>query len=351
MHNRRHERPLGASRPRNRRQQVLHEIVEAYIATGEPVASRTIARRRADGLSPASIRNVMQDLVEEGFLVQPHTSAGRVPTGKAFRSYVNSISMRRLVTAEIDRLRAEMSHMDTVGQRIAFTSRHLMEQTRGMGIAAAIPSANPALDHIELIPLPDARVVMTLVTADGQVRDRIVSLEQRLSAEELTSIRNYINRNFEGWTMERIRRELAARLDRAEATYDLVLSKLNMLYSKGLLDLEASAELRMEGAGNLVVLDLHLTREKLQELFHALEEKKRVLALLDRFLEAPAGEIGVHVGLGEVHPAMQELAMIGLPVEMNGGLSAVIAVLGPMRMNYGRVMSTVRNLGEAIVSS
>jgi len=103
----------------------------------------------------------------------------------------------------------------------------------------------------------------------------------------------------------------------------------------------------MDGASNLVVLDLHLTKEKMRELFRTLEEKKRILELLDRFLEQPAGELTVHVGLGEIHPSMRELSLIGLPVNLENGLSAVIAVLGPIRMNYSRVMSTVEHVGQA----
>jgi heat-inducible transcriptional repressor len=300
-------------------------------------------------LSAASIRNVMQDLDDEGYLTQPHTSAGRVPTEKAFRVYVESLGMRRLVATEIDRLRFELGRLDSVQQRIEFTSRMLTERTRGVGIAAAIPRANPTLEHLELVALPDQRVLMVVMTHDRQVSNRVVFLEQPIAADVLGEIKNYVNRNFQGWSLEDVRRELSGRLTQAEAAYDAVLSKLNLLYSKGLLDLGPAAEVRMEGASNLVVLDLHLTKEKLRELFRALEEKKRVLELLDRFLEKPAGEVGVHVGLGEVHPAMRELSMIGVPVRLDTGLSAVIAVLGPMRMDYGRVMSTVRHLGQAFL--
>jgi heat-inducible transcriptional repressor len=335
--------------PRNR--ELLHEIVEAYIETGEPVASRSIARRRGDTLSAASIRNVMADLDEEGYLCQPHTSAGRIPTEKAFRSYVQSLTLRRMAAAELDRLRAEFSRLETVEQRVEYTSRMLMDMTRGVGIAAAIPLPAPALEHIELVSLPDRRVLMVVVTRDHEVRNRVVKLDEPLSVDQLASIRNYVNRNFTGWTLEDVRRELSARLEHASATYDEILSKLTLLYSKGLLDIAATPEVHMEGASNLVGLDLHLTKEKMRELFRALEEKKRVLELVDRFLEQPAGEIGVVVGLGETHPSMRELSLIGVPIRLDSGLSAVIAVLGPMRMNYPRVMSAVQHVGHAFVSA
>jgi heat-inducible transcriptional repressor len=334
-----------------REREVLHEIVEAYIDSGEPVASRAVARRHRDPLSAASIRNIMADLADEGYLSQPHTSAGRVPTAKAFRSYIQSLTLRRMAVEELERLRAEFGRLDTVEQRVEHTSRKLMEMTRGMGIAAAIPQAQPELDQIELVALPERRVLMVVVTRDHQVRNRVVSLDQPLTSEDLVSIRNYINRNFSGWTLEDVREELARRLEQASAAYDNILQKLTLLYSRGLLDIGADPEVHIEGASNLVGLDLHLTKEKMRELLRALEEKKRVLHLLDRFLEQPSGEIGVHVGLAETHPSMGELSLIGLPVVLPNGISAVVAVLGPMRMNYSRVMSAVQHVGRVFQDS
>src|SRR5712672_1443323 len=116
--------------------EVLHSLVQSYIETGEPVASRTISRQRRDGLSAASIRNVMADLDEEGYLSQPHTSAGRVPTARAFQSYIQSLSLRRLAAVELERLKAELGKWDTVEERVGHTSRMLTEMTHGVGIAA-----------------------------------------------------------------------------------------------------------------------------------------------------------------------------------------------------------------------
>ncbi len=343
--------------PRTR--ELLHEIVEAYIETGEPVASRSIARRRGDDLSAASIRNVMADLDEEGYLTQPHTSAGRIPTEKAFRSYVQSLSLRRMASAELEKLRADIGQFGTVEGRVEIASRMLMGMTRGVGIAAAIPRPSTALEHIELVALPDKRVLMVVVTRDHEARNRVVRLDEAVSQVELESIRNYVNRNFAGWTLEEVRRELAARLEHASAAYDDLLRKLTVLYSKGLLDIAAEPDIHMEGVSNLVGLDLHLTKEKMRELLRALEEKKRLLELVDRFNEKSAqealdrqlGNVNVFVGLGETHPSMRELSIIGVPVRFESGLSAVIAVLGPMRMNYSRVMSAVQHVGEAFLTA
>jgi heat-inducible transcriptional repressor len=220
-----------------------------------------------------------------------------------------------------------------------------------VGLAAAIPQRSPALDHVELVSLPAGRVLMVVMTRDQQVSNRVVTLEEPVSADELASIRNYINRSFAGWSLEDVRRDLAARLEQASATYDAILRKLTVLYSKGLLDLENEPEVHLEGASNLFTVDLHLTNEKMRELFRTLEEKKRILELLDRFLEKPVGQLTVHMGLGEIHPSMRQLALIGVPVMLPSGMSAVIAVLGPMRMNYGRVISAVQHMGQAFGSA
>ena len=330
--------------------EILQSIVQSYIETGEPVASRTISRARHDGLSAATIRNVMADLADEGFLSQPHTSAGRIPTEKAFRTYVLSLVRGRVLTAELQRLKGELSQLDTVGARVEHSSHILMQMTRGVGIAAAIPASSQTLDHIELLDVGDRRVLMIVVTHDRLVRHRVVSVDEPVSGDELASIRNYINRTFKGWTLAEIHTELRHRLEQQSAAYDSILKKLAVLYTKGLLDIEVSPEVHLEGASNLVGLDLHLTREKMRELFRALEEKKRILHLLDRFLEQSGGEVMVQVGLGEAHPSMGELSLIGVAVALHGGFCAKIAVLGPMRMNYEKAISAVLHMGQAFQS-
>jgi heat-inducible transcriptional repressor len=329
---------------------ILHSIVESYIQTGEPVASNTIARRCQDNLSPATVRNVMADLCESGHLAQPHTSAGRVPTEKAFRSYVQSLAKSRLLVAELQRLRGELSQMATMEARVERSSHMLTEMTQSVGITAAIPTSSQTLDQIELVALADQRVLMIVVTRDRMVHNRVVSLDEPVSQDELVSIRNYINHNFAGWNLVAIHADLKRRFEQQSAAYDALLKKVTLLYSKGLLDVELEPEIHLEGASNLVGLDLSLTRETLRELFHALEEKKRILQLLDRFLEQPAGELAVQVGLADAHPSMRELSLIGVSVSLPGGLSAKIAVLGPMRMNYGKAMSAVFHVGHAFRS-
>jgi heat-inducible transcriptional repressor len=333
---------------RTRHTEILHAIVRAYIETGEPVGSRTLSKHRGDPLSPASIRNVMADLVDEGYLSQPHTSAGRVPTEKAFRSYVASLAARRVAGVESEILLHELSELHSIEARVERSSQVLMELTQNVGIAAAIPALAQELDQIELVPLGGGRVLMILVTRDRMVRNRVLALDEYLNTEDLISVRNYVNRNFSGWQLGDARRELLRRMAEERALYDVFERKLQLLSRKGLLAMDTAPEVHMEGASNLLGLDLHLTREKLRELLQALEEKKRVIELLDRFLEHATGELQVHVGLEQAHPAMKDLALIGMTVRMASGLPAKVAVLGPIRMHYERVMAAVWQTSRAL---
>jgi heat-inducible transcriptional repressor len=204
---------------------------------------------------------------------------------------------------------------------------------------------------VELISLPERRILMVVITRDRLVRNKVIQVEDPVTQDELYSIRNYINHNFKGWAVPLIHLELKRRLELDSAAYDAILRRVNVLYSKGLLDLGLSPEVHFDGVENLIGLDLHLTRERMRELFRALEEKKRILQLLERFLEQRDGELAIQVGLGDVHPSMSELSLIGVRFGLPNGLEARVAVLGPMRMNYHRAVSAVLHVGQAFRSA
>jgi len=338
--------PLSGRSLSPREKEILHTIVRAYIETGEPVGSRTISRMRDLSLSPATIRNVMADLADDGYLAQPHTSAGRIPTDRAFREFAGTVAAKPLSNSDKERIFNQMSAAESLEERVGIASRVLTEMTRNVGIAAALPSSSQELEHIELIALSGKRVLMIVATRDRMVRNRVVTLDLEIKQDELIHLRNYVNVNFAGWTLEKARAELLRRIEEERAMYDAVLQQLTLLCRKGLLVVDQDPQLEMDGASYLVGLDLHLTRERMRELFRALEEKKRVVALLDRFLESPQGKIGIHVGLEEAHPAMRELSLIGVTIDLPAGGRARIAVLGPMRMHYERVISAVQQIGR-----
>jgi heat-inducible transcriptional repressor len=333
-----------------RERSILHSIVRAYIDTGEPIGSRTISRLDRLALSPATIRNVMADLCESGYLAQPHTSAGRIPTEKAYRDFAGSASPRPLPATDRKLIEREMQSGETLEEQVAIASRVLTEITQNIGIAAALPAAAQELEHVELIALSDRRVLMIVATRDRMVRNRVVTLDQAMTQDDLTQLRNYINVNFSGWNLDKARIELLRRIDEERALYNAMLQQLTLLCSKGLLAADQDPQLAMDGASYLVGIDLHLTRERMRDLFRALEEKKHVAALLDRFLQSSQGQVGVHVGLEDAHPSMRELTLIGVTVTLPSGLRTRIAVLGPMRMQYEKVISTVFQIGRTFES-
>jgi heat-inducible transcriptional repressor len=329
-----------------RERTILHSIVRAYIDNGEPVGSRTISRMRSLALSPATIRNVMADLADNGYLAQPHTSAGRIPTGKAFQDFAGAVPSGPLPAADRQLILQQMQSGENLEERVEIASRVLTEITQNVGIASALPASAQELEHIELIALSGARVLMIVATRDLMVRHRVVTLDRDLKQDDLIQLRNYINANFAGWTLEKARAELLRRIEEERALYDAMLQQLTLLCQKGLLVVDQDPQLAMDGASYLMGLDLHLTSERMRELFRALEEKKHVVALLDRFLDSPQGQIGIHIGLADAHPLMGDLTLIGVTVDLPSGVRTRIAVLGPMRMNYEKVIPAVLQIGR-----
>ena len=241
-----------------REREILHLIVRAYIDTGDPVGSRTLSRMRHLSLSPATIRNVMADLADDGFLTQPHTSAGRYRPIKPSGILRVAVSGQPLPTADRDRIFNQMYSGKSLEERVGIASRVLTEMTRNVGIAAALPRSSQQLEHIELIALSDRRVLMIVATSDRMVRNRVVTLDRQLSQDELIQLRNYVNGNFAGWTLERARAELLRRIEEERAMYDAVLQQLTLLYQKGLLTVDQDPQLEMDGASYLVGLDFTL---------------------------------------------------------------------------------------------
>src|SRR6516164_4389998 len=197
-----------------REREILTAIVETYISTGEPVGSRTLARTNRESLSPASIRNVMSDLADAGFLEQPHTSSGRVPTTQAYRFYVKQLTGEaRLSPADESMIQGSLYGLNDVQEFMERTSHVLSLISHGVGVTvSASPGQRNALEHVYFQGLADKKVLAVVVTRNGLVRDRVLRLTDDLSAGDLEFAANYINHNFRGWEMEALRNELAKRL-------------------------------------------------------------------------------------------------------------------------------------------
>lgn len=322
-----------------REREILTAIVETFISTGEPVGSRTLARSNREGLSAATIRNVMADLSDAGFLEQPHTSAGRVPTTEAYRYYVEQISGKAsLAPQEQSLISDSLAGISDVEEFMARTSHVLSLISKNVGVAVATSGPRNALEHVYFSRLGDQKVLAVLVTRSGLVRDRVLRLD--LSQADLDLAARYINENFRGWTMEALRAELARRIEQERSEYDRLMNSIEQLCKQGALASEQRAEaVFVEGAANLVTLGQD--RQRLQELLQTLEEKEKVVQLLSAYLDVKQEAVRVVIGLDQTLPSMRNFVLIGAPAHVGKDVMGSLAVIGPTRMDYQHTITAV----------
>jgi heat-inducible transcriptional repressor len=326
--------PIG-----EREREILTAIVETFIATGEPVGSRTLARANREGLSPATIRNVMSDLADSGFLEQPHTSAGRVPSTEAYRYYVEQLSGKARLSNNDENIIQESFHgVADVQEFMERTSHVLSLISRNVGVAVAVGGPKNALEHVYFSRLGDQKVLAVLVTRSGLVRDRVLRLD--LPQADLDAAARFLNENFRGWTMEAMRIELARRLEQERSEYDRLMASVEQLYKQGALAADDGAQtVYVEGASNLVAGEQD--RERLQELLKTLEEKQKIVGLLGSYLDAKQEAVRVVIGLDQTLPSMRNFVLIGAPARVGGEVMGSLAVIGPTRIDYEHTMTAV----------
>ena len=322
-----------------RQREVLTAIVETFISTGEPVGSRTLARSNREGLSPATIRNVMADLSDAGFLEQTHTSSGRVPTPEAYRYYVEQITGNaRLAPQDEAMISDSLAGITDVQEFMERTSRVLSLVSRNVGVTVAVSGTKNALEHVYFSRLGDQKVLAVLVTRSGLVRDRVLRLDLR--QDELDLAARYINENFRGWTMEDMRGEIARRIEQERSEYDQLMNSIEKLYKQGALASEPGAQVVfVEGASNLVAGQED--RKRLEEMLRTLEAKEKVARLLGAYLDVKQEAVRVVIGLDDAVPSMQNFVLIGAPAHAGGNMVGSLAVIGPTRMDYQHTMSAV----------
>ena len=323
----------------NRGREILTAIVETFITTGEPVGSRTLARSNREGLSPASIRNVMADLSDAGFLEQPHTSSGRVPTTEAYRYYVEQISgTARLAPQEETMISDSLAGITDVQEFMERTSHVLSLISHNVGVTVATRGSKNALEHVYFSRLGEQKVLAVLVTRSGVVRDRVLRLD--LTQYELDLAARYINENFRGWTMESMRAELARRLEQERSEYDRLMHSIEQLYKQGALAAEQGSQVVfVEGASNLVAGDHD--RQRLQEMLKTLEEKEKVVELLSAYLDVKQEAVRVVIGPDQAFPSMRNFVLIGAPAHSGNEVMGSLAVIGPTRMDYAHTITAV----------
>jgi heat-inducible transcriptional repressor len=326
--------PIG-----EREREILTAIVETFIATGEPVGSRTLARANREGLSPATIRNVMSDLADSGYLEQPHTSAGRVPSTDAYRYYVEQLTGKARLSNDDENIIQESFHgVSDVQEFMERTSHVLSLISRNVGVAVAIGGPKNALEHVYFSRLGDQKVLAVVVTRSGVVRDRVLRLD--ISQADLDAAARFINESFRGWTMEAMRSELARRLETERSEYDRLMTSVEQLYKQGALAADDGAQtVYVEGAANLVAGEQD--RQRLQELLKTLEEKQKIVGLLGAYLDAKQEAVRVVIGLDQTLPSMRNFVLIGAPARVGGEVMGSLAVIGPTRIDYEHTMTAV----------
>jgi heat-inducible transcriptional repressor len=334
----------GSIGPRER--EILTAIVETYISTGEPVGSRTLSRQNKDGLSPATIRNVMADLADGGFLEQPHTSAGRVPTPQAYRYYVDQISGRAMISPADQTLISDtLQGTVDVQEFLERTSHVLSLVSSGVGVAIGNAGPKNSLEHVYFSRQGNNRVLAVVVMKSGVVHDRMMRLERDLDQSDLNTAANYINENFRGWILSNVKAELGRRIDQERSEYDRLMKSLEELYKSGVLAAdEPTKNIFVEGVANLVGNDQD--RERLRDLLKTLEEKERVADLLSAYLDTRQEAVRVVIGLEEAVPEMRNFVLIGAPARVGDEMRGSLAVIGPTRMDYQHTITAVSYIAQ-----
>jgi heat-inducible transcriptional repressor len=322
-----------------RGKQILEAIIEDYIATAEPVGSRTVTRRHPFSLSPATVRNVMADLEDLGFLTSPHTSAGRIPTDKAYRFYVNSLlavkTIGRDEQEEIVRC-CSLAGRD-IGEVLKETSRLLSATSHYMGIVMAPRFDANVFRQMEFVKLGSRRILAIMVSQNGTVQNRIIEAAEEVSGNDLLRMSNYLNDLLKGLTIAQVRSRLLEELQSEKARYDSLMARALALSAQTLN--EESAEVFIEGQVNILEQPEFSDVAKMKDIFRTFEKKNAMLELLDRAMAAE----GVQIFIGaESHlSGMPGMSLITSTYMTGKNTLGVLGVIGPTRMGYAKVIPIV----------
>ena len=338
-----------------RQRQILTAIVESYIATGEPVSSGMIARSyvaESGAMSSATVRNEMAELADAGLLEQPHTSAGRVPSPLAFRMYVEGLHggtparLPGLSRAEVES-RIDSSFAGVAGAQalLARTSHVLATLSSGVGLALGAAATADLLEHVHFSRLAAKRVLAVVVTRSGLVRDRVLSTDRDLTTLDLETAANFLNEHYRGWNLDRVRSELARRLEHERYEYQRLVEAAQKLWDGAVPESGHSEQaMYVEGVANLV--GMPEDRARLREMLAALEARQGMVDLLNAYIDARQESVRVVFDLDEQAPEMAGLVLIAAPTRGGGASRGAVGVIGPQRMNYENAMNAVGYIAQ-----
>jgi heat-inducible transcriptional repressor len=320
--------------------------VRTYIETGEPVSSRAISKRFEEVLSTATIRNVMADLEDGGFLYQPHTSAGRVPTAAAYRFFAQEIASQATISVD-DRtwIQREMSGATSAAEITERAGHVLAEVSNGLGIIVSPPLGKAVLEHARMWLLPDGRVVVVLISPGGNTRDKILRPSRPFTQTELDATADFLNRHYSGWTLEAIRGDLLLKLATERERYEGIVQSALTLCDPAVLGEDTASQVHVEGTAQIVGTAEFANQTQMRELLEAIEEKHRLITVLNACIETPE-PVHVQIGVKEISEAGENLALISAPYTRNDMVQGSLGVLGPTRMHYERAMTAVAYVAQ-----
>ncbi len=323
-----------------RSERVLWAVVKSYIENPDPVGSRFVVKKYAFKYSPATIRNIMADLEEMGYLTQPHTSAGRVPTDKGYRYYVEHIIGRDtfIDTKVLEELQRRFSTISTdMEDLLNEASRTLSSLSHFLGLAMSPGPEGSTLRRIELVPYKENHIAAMILTDEGVIRHKIIRNEHNLTANDLDNIAKYINREFTGYTIKEIRKHLMNELIEDKKLCDTLIEKALHLCKES-ID-EYGANVFITGLSSILELPDFTDVEKIKEISKTIENKHKMIKLLDSIIHSE----GVQVVIGSENPIkeMNTMSIIASAYKDKDKPAGIIGIIGPKRMDYSSVMSLV----------
>ena len=335
-----------------RAQHFLKVLIERYIRDGQPVGSRTLAKDAGLELSPATIRNVMADLEDLGFVASPHTSAGRVPTISGYRLFVDSlISLKPLHETEMSRVQGRLGIDIEPRKALASASQLLSELTHMAGVVSIPRRDQVVVRQIEFVPLSGTRVLVVLVTGQGEVSNRIIETARQYSRSELEQAANFINQHYAGRELESLRTQILCEMGEDRVQMDQLMAQALEMARAALSDDESTdSDFMVAGQTNLMDFDELAQMDKLRQLFNAFTEKQEILHLLDRCTNAQG--VQIYIGEESGYQTLENCSVITAPYTVDDQVIGVLGVIGPTRMAYDRVIPivdiTARLLGAAL---
>lgn len=311
---------------------LLKALVERYIADGQPVGSRTLARATGIELSPATIRNVMSDLEVLGLIASPHTSAGRVPTSRGYRLFVDT-----MLTADREQLHAPSLAADQPQKVITNAANLLSDLSQFVGVVIA-PRRSSVFRHIEFLRLSERRLLVIMVSPEGDVQNRVLFTESDYSTSQLTEASNYLNHHFAGMAIEQVREKLLAEVESLRGEIATLMQAAVQVSTEALT--QPQDDVVISGERNLLsVSDFSSDMGQLRRAFDLFEQKAQLVRLLD--ISAQAEGVRIYIGGESQIVPMEELSVVSAPYEIDGQVVGTLGVIGPTRMAYDRMIQIV----------